>query len=59
MRLDALAVMLRYRELLNVEDIVRTVKSILGQADLSPDRRGHSRSRVLLVPGARAAQDFG
>jgi transposase len=29
MRLDALAVMLRYRELLKVEDIFRTVKSIL------------------------------
>ena len=29
MRLDALAVMLRYRELLKVEDIFRTTKSIL------------------------------
>src|SRR5437588_7308212 len=29
MRLDALAVMLRYRELLKVEDIFRTTKAIL------------------------------
>ena len=55
--LDPLAVMLRYRELLKVEDIFRTAKSILDtRADLSPDRRGHPRPRVLLVPGARVAQ---
>jgi hypothetical protein len=45
MRLDALAVMLRYRELLKVEDIFRTTKSILDTRPIYHQRdetiRGH------------------
>jgi transposase len=73
MRLDALAVMLRYRELLKVEDIFRTTKSILGTRPIYHHQtdeaiRGHvfcsflallpGLLRLLLGPGLARALDL-
>jgi hypothetical protein len=47
MRLDALAVMLRYRELLKVEDIFRTTKSILDTRPIYHQTDEAIRAHVL------------
>ena len=47
MRLDALAVMLRYRELLKVEDIFRSTKSILDTRPIYHQRDETSRGHMF------------
>ena len=58
--LNALAVMLRYRELLRVEDIFKTTKSILDTRPIyHKTDADHPRPRVLFVPGPRCSQSPG
>jgi transposase len=61
MRLDALAVMLRYRELLKVEDIFRTMKSILDTRPIYHQTdaaiRGHVFCRFLALVLRKALED--
>jgi len=50
-------VALKYKQLWMVEDVFRSMKSLLDtRPDLSQVRRNHSRARVLLVPGVLVAQ---
>src|ERR1700674_3586938 len=61
MRLDALAVMLRYRELLKVEDIFRTMKSILDTRSIYHQTdaaiRGHVFCTFLALVLRKALED--
>jgi len=61
MRLDALAVMLRYRELLKVEDIFRTTKSILDTRPIYHQTdeaiRGHVFCSFLALVLRKALED--
>jgi hypothetical protein len=61
MRLDALAVMLRYRELLEVEDIFRTTKSILDTRPIYHQTdeaiRGHVFCSFLALVLRKALED--
>ena len=61
MRLDALAVMLRYRELLKVEDIFRTMKSILDTRPIYHQTdaaiRGHVFCTFLALVLRKALED--
>ena len=61
MRLDALAVMLRYRELLKVEDIFRTTKSILDTRPIYHQSdeaiRGHVFCSFLALVLRKALED--
>jgi hypothetical protein len=61
MRLDALAVMLRYRELLKVEDIFRTTKSILDTRPIYHQRdetiRGHVFCSFLALVLRKTLED--
>ncbi len=61
MRLDALAVMLRYRELLKVEDIFRTAKSILDTRPIYHQTdeaiRGHVFCSFLALVLRKALED--
>src|SRR6516164_9303995 len=61
MRLDALAVMLRYRELLKVEDIFRTTKSILDTRPIYHQTdeaiRGHVFCSFLALVLRKAMED--
>jgi hypothetical protein len=62
MRLDALAVMLRYRELLKVEDIFRTTKSILDTRPIYHQTdeaiRGHVFCTFLALVLRKALDDY-
>ncbi len=56
-KIAALQVVLRYRNLLAVEDAFKTAKALLGHApDLPQDRCRHPRSRLLYLPRPRPAQ---
>jgi transposase len=61
MRLDPLAVMLRYRELLKVEDIFRTTKSILDTRPIYHQTneaiRGHVFCSFLALVLRKALED--
>jgi len=61
MQLDALAVMLRYRELLKVEDIFRTTKSILDTRPIYHQTdeaiRGHVFCSFLALVLRKALED--
>jgi hypothetical protein len=55
-----LNVMLRYRDLLVVEQLFRSEQALLANpTDLSPDRCGDPRARVLQLPGSGVAQGTG
>jgi hypothetical protein len=62
MRLDALAVMLRYRDLLKVEDIFRTTKSILDTRPIYHQTdeaiRGHVFCSFLALVLRKALEDY-
>ena len=62
MRLDALAVMLRYRELLEVEDIFRTTKSILDTRPIYHQTdeaiRGHVFCSFLALVLRKLLEDY-
>ena len=56
-RVTPLQAVLRYRDLLQVEDLFRRAKAILSTRPIYPFlRRRHSRPRVLLVPRPDAAE---
>src|SRR5262249_44509510 len=55
-RLTPLQAVLRYRDLVRVEDLFRRAKAVLRTRPIPLLRRRDPRSRVLLVPGTAAAK---
>jgi len=51
-------VALKYKQLWMVEDVFRSMKSLLDTGRFSPARRNDSRARILLVSGAAASQEL-